>query len=102
MKSAFDEDNWFRTGDIGYFDKNGELFLIDRQKDIFKHGGFHISPTELESFIVVAFDVLAVIVIGIPDDETLSLPAAVIVRSLANPMLTEADVCQSIASEICL
>lgn len=100
MALAFDDNHWFRSGDIGYFDEHNELFLIDRQKDIIKHCGFHISPSELEEFIVDAFDVIAVIVVGIPDDDTLLLPAAVIVRSPTNPLITEADVLQSVAGEI--
>ena len=43
--------DWFRTGDIGYRDEEGNLFIVDREKDFVKYKGHHISPTELENLI---------------------------------------------------
>jgi long-chain acyl-CoA synthetase len=42
------KDGWFRTGDIGYQDEEGYIFITDRKKDIIIKGGFNISPSEIE------------------------------------------------------
>lgn len=75
---ATDADGWFLTGDIGYFDDDAKLFLIDRKQDMVKHRGFLIAPSELERFIENNFDIRAVSVVGIPKDEEMYLAAAVI------------------------
>ncbi|KFB41473.1 AGAP008544-PA-like protein [Anopheles sinensis] len=82
-RKAFDESGFFRTGDIGYFDEEGYLYIIDRQKDIFKYRGFHVSPSELEVILGQIEGVREVCVVGIPEDEdrTTELPTAVIVRA---------------------
>lgn len=61
------KDGWLYTGDIGKTDKEGNLFLIDRKKDIIKSGGELISPKEIESIIETHPDVKESAVIGIED-----------------------------------
>lgn len=80
---------------MGYFNKNNELFLVARRKDMFKYNGYQISPTELEAFIENKFDVQNVIVVGIPDEKMENLPAAVIVLK-PNQVVLAQDVSQSI------
>jgi len=41
---TLDSDGWIHTGDIGYIDEDGYLFMMDRKKDIFKYAGYHVSP----------------------------------------------------------
>jgi long-chain acyl-CoA synthetase len=60
-------DGWFLTGDIGYFDSDGFLFLVDRKKDMIISGGFNIYPQMVEQAIYEHPDVEEVLVIGIPD-----------------------------------
>ncbi|MDE5858274.1 MAG: AMP-binding protein, partial [Muribaculaceae bacterium] len=49
-KAAFTEDGWFRTGDAGYIDKSGQIFLTERIKDLFKtSNGKYIAPQAIES-----------------------------------------------------
>ena len=48
---AVDEEGWFRTGDIGFIDKNGYITLTDRSKDLIKSGGEWISSIQLEQII---------------------------------------------------
>ena len=62
-------NGWIKTGDIGYFDENGFIVLVDRLKDIFKYFNNHISPSELEDVIRRHPDVDNVAVIGIPDPD---------------------------------
>ncbi|XP_052900211.1 uncharacterized protein LOC128306672 [Anopheles moucheti] len=83
-KAATDDimstDGWIRTGDIGYFDTDGHLYVIDRKKDIIKYAGNQISPTELEALIKQLPGVLECCVVGLPDEGT-DLPAALVIRS---------------------
>ncbi|XP_053678593.1 uncharacterized protein LOC128728967 [Anopheles nili] len=73
-------DGWIATGDIGYFDEDGHLYVIDRKKDIIKYAGYQISPTELESFVKQMPEVLECCVVGVPANEN-DLPAALVLRS---------------------
>jgi fatty-acyl-CoA synthase len=62
-------DGWLRTGDAGYMDKDGYLYIHDRIKDMIISGGENIYPAEVESAICDHPDVAEVAVIGIPDDK---------------------------------
>ncbi len=61
-------DGWFLTGDIGYIDHRGLLYLVDRKKDMIISGGFNVYPTHIESAIYEHGDVEECIVIGIKDE----------------------------------
>ncbi|MBU6372875.1 MAG: fatty acid--CoA ligase [Alphaproteobacteria bacterium] len=63
------KDNWLRTGDAGYFDEDGYLYIHDRVKDMIISGGENIYPAEVESAIYGHPDVADVAVIGVPDDK---------------------------------
>jgi acyl-CoA synthetase (AMP-forming)/AMP-acid ligase II len=60
-------DGWFYTGDLGYFDEEGYLFVAGRKKDMVKSGGISIYPLEIESVLYSHPDVLEAAVIGVPD-----------------------------------
>ena len=49
LNTAFDDDGWYRTGDIGVLDEHGALTITDRAKDIIIRGGENLSPAEIES-----------------------------------------------------
>uniref|UniRef100_A0A182LYT5 AMP-dependent synthetase/ligase domain-containing protein n=1 Tax=Anopheles culicifacies TaxID=139723 RepID=A0A182LYT5_9DIPT len=87
-KNTIDERGFTRSGDVGYFDEEGYLYLIDREKDIFKFRGFHISPSELEAIVAQIEGVLEVCVVAIPADadHTTELPTAAIVRSAGSSL----------------
>jgi acyl-CoA synthetase (AMP-forming)/AMP-acid ligase II len=46
------EDGWLRTGDIGYFDEDGHLYIVDRKKELIKYKGYQIAPAELEGLLL--------------------------------------------------
>jgi len=54
------------SGDIGYVDEDGELFIIDRIKELIKYRGYHISPGEIENMLILHPAVLEVAVVGVP------------------------------------
>lgn len=99
IKTILDADGWLHSGDIGHFDENGNLFLIDRKKDIMKYKSYQISPSELEEVISKNLGVSAVAVVGIPDEIATDLPAAVIVR-VKNSTVTEEEIFNLVARDL--
>jgi len=78
-EAAYWPDRWFRTGDAGYLDADGYLFLKDRIKDLLMSGGENIYPAEVENAIMAHPDVQEVAVIGIPSQRWGEVPLAVVV-----------------------
>jgi fatty-acyl-CoA synthase len=68
-KRTIDENNWLRTGDAGYMDADGYLYIHDRIKDMIISGGENIYPAEVESAICDHPDVAEVAVVGVPDEQ---------------------------------
>jgi len=60
-------DGWFHTGDVGYFDEDGYLHIVDRLKDMIRSGGENIYSREVEEVILMHPAVKEVAVIGVPD-----------------------------------
>ena len=67
--STVDADGWIATGDVGYFDEDGYVYMFDRAKDMIITGGENVYPAEVESAIYGHPDVLEVAVISIPDEK---------------------------------
>ncbi|MEO3388834.1 FadD3 family acyl-CoA ligase [Mesorhizobium sp. CAU 1741] len=65
---TIDADGWLHTGDIGYFDRNGNLRIEDRVKDMYITGGFNCYPAEIERFMSAHPAIGQIAVIGVPDD----------------------------------
>ncbi|XP_053699201.1 probable 4-coumarate--CoA ligase 1 [Sabethes cyaneus] len=65
-EEMLDNAGWLHTGDIGKFDRDGLLFVVDRKKDIIKYDNFQISPSEIEAVILELPGVANVCVVGIP------------------------------------
>lgn len=61
-------DGWMRTGDAGYLDPDGYLYLVDRVKDMIVSGGENVYSSEVENALLSHGDVLQCAVIGVPDD----------------------------------
>ncbi|GAA1882769.1 long-chain fatty acid--CoA ligase [Lapillicoccus jejuensis] len=60
---------WHHTGDIGYLDDDGFLFIVDRAKDMVISGGFNVYSTEVEQALLAHPDVQDCAVVGLPDDK---------------------------------
>ncbi|MEM7111887.1 MAG: o-succinylbenzoate--CoA ligase [Chloroflexota bacterium] len=70
-----------RTGDIGYLDEDGDLWLVQRRSDIIVSGGENVYPAEVEGVLREHEQVTAVSVVGLPDPEWGQLVAAVVVKT---------------------
>ena len=62
------QDGWLYTGDLGYYDKNGYIYIADRKKDMIISGGENVYPVEVENILYRHPAVKEVAVIGVPDD----------------------------------
>ena len=71
-------DGWFRTGDIGYLDADGYLFIVDRKKDIIIRGGENISCQEVEAALYAHPAIAEACVFGLPDERLGEIPGAVV------------------------
>ena len=79
-REAIDRDGWLSTGDVGYLDDDGYLFLVDRIKDMIVRGGYNVYPREVEEVLYAHRDVLEAAVVGIPDERLGEEVAALVVR----------------------
>ncbi|GAA2818410.1 AMP-binding protein [Saccharopolyspora taberi] len=74
-----DADGWFRTGDVGYLDADGDLHLVDRATDLIIVNGFNVYPHEVERALLELDGVAEAAVVGIPDETTGEAVKAVLV-----------------------
>ncbi|KAJ5513408.1 hypothetical protein N7463_002960 [Penicillium fimorum] len=82
-EAAFDSDGWFHTGDYGYLDDKGNVFIVDRIKELIKAGGgygVHVSAAELEAVLFTHEAVGSVVVLGVREEgKAEDLPTAFVV-----------------------
>src|SRR4051794_467842 len=77
-EALFTADGFVRTGDVGYLDEDGYLFIVDRKKEIIIRGGENISAAEVEAECYACPHVAEVAVFGAPDERLGEVPVAVI------------------------
>lgn len=74
-----DSHGWLRSGDIGYCDEDGRLFVVDRLKELIKTNGRQVAPAELEAILLMHPVVVDAAVIGAPDEKAGEVPKAFVV-----------------------
>ena len=84
---VFYPDGFLRTGDIGYMDKQGFIFLVDRKKDMILVSGFNVYPNEVEEAVAMHPGVIDVAAIGVPDEHSGEAVKIFVVRK--DPALNE-------------
>jgi long-chain acyl-CoA synthetase len=80
-----DEDGWWATGDVGFLDHDGNLFLVDRVKELVVVSGFNVYPREVEEVIRETKGVTEAAVIGVADDATGEAVVAYVVAPGRDP-----------------
>ena len=94
-----DADGWFRTGDIAYADSDGDLFLVDRLRELILVSGFNVYPREVEDALLTHPDVAEVAVLGVPHPYTgETVKALVVAREGAS--LAASDVIDHAAARL--
>jgi acyl-CoA synthetase (AMP-forming)/AMP-acid ligase II len=97
--ATVDPDGWLHTGDLGYVDADGHLYVEDRLKELIKYKGFQVPPAELEAVLLRHPDVADAAVIGRPDDEAGEIPVGYVVLrpgAAASP----AEIMRFVAGEV--
>ena len=81
---------WLRTGDVGYLDERGYVYLQDRKKDLILVSGFNVYPNEVEEVVATLPGVLEVAAVAQPDPHSGEVVALYVV--LKDPKVTEQDI----------
>ncbi|HEV7858158.1 MAG TPA: 4-coumarate--CoA ligase family protein [Pyrinomonadaceae bacterium] len=95
--TTVDAEGWLHTGDIGYADEDGQLFIVDRVKELIKYKGFQVAPAELEAILLSHPAVADAALIPSPDEEAGEIPKAfVVLRGVA----TAAELMKFVAARV--
>jgi acyl-CoA synthetase (AMP-forming)/AMP-acid ligase II len=78
---AVDADGWFRSGDAGYLDADGYLYIHDRVKDMIVSGGENVYPAEVENVLMGHAGIADVAVIGVPHEKWGETAKAIVVKA---------------------
>ena len=92
-------DGWLHTGDVGYADVDGFLYLVDRKKDMIISGGTNVFPRDIEEIIVQHSAVLEAAVFGVPSEKWGETPLAAVVLRQPGTISAE-DLCQWINERV--
>jgi len=98
-EATLDPDGWLHTGDLGYVDADGHLYVVDRLKELIKYKGFQVPPAELEAVLLRHPDVADAAVIGVPDDEAGEIPVGYVVLRPGAATSAE-EIMQFVAGEV--
>ena len=101
--NAFSSDGYFKTGDIGYVDEQGNFYITDRVKELIKYKGFQVAPAELEGLLFTHPKVDDVAVIGLYDAaQATEIPRAYIVlaQGVRRSKETEEEIANWLAGQV--
>lgn len=88
-KDSFTPNGWLKTGDLGYYDEDEYIYIVDRLKELIKYKGFQVAPAELEGVLINHPDVVDVGVVGLPDHKVGERPLAFVVKKTGSQVSEE-------------
>ncbi|CAH1642981.1 unnamed protein product [Spodoptera littoralis] len=94
-----DDEGFYKTGDIAYYDDDGYFFIVDRQKELIKYKGYQVPPAELEGVLLHHEGIRDAAVIGVEDKAAGELPLAFVVRQPGSNV-TEKEVKDFVAERL--
>lgn len=97
--ATIDEEGWLHTGDVGYYDKDGYFYIVDRMKELIKYNSFQVPPAELEAILLTHSEIKDAAVVGLPDEKAGELPLAFVVKQ-PHAKITANDVVKYVQGEI--
>lgn len=97
-QNTIDSDGWLHTGDIGYYDADGEFFIVDRLKELIKYNGYQVPPAEIESLLLQHPKISDAGVIGVPNERAGELALAFVVTQ-PGQKITADEIIQFVASQ---
>ncbi|XP_046593177.1 4-coumarate--CoA ligase 1-like [Neodiprion lecontei] len=98
-----DEEGWVHSGDFGYYDENGNVFVINRIKEIIWYHGRNVYPSEIENLILTHPGVMEVAVVGQPHLDDVEHPIAFVVRVTGSDIreeITETEIVDLVAARM--
>ncbi|MFG2474065.1 4-coumarate--CoA ligase family protein [Streptomyces fagopyri] len=93
-------DGWLHTGDVGYVDADGWLFVVDRVKELIKYKGFQVAPAELEALLLTHPGIADAAVVGVYNEDNNEVPHAHVVRQRSATELSEGEVMMYVAERV--
>ncbi|AUG75236.1 AMP-dependent synthetase [Kitasatospora sp. MMS16-BH015] len=87
--AMIDEEGWLHTGDVGYVDERGYLFVVDRVKELIKYKGYQVAPAELEALLLGHPEVQDAAVVGVTGADGVERPKAFVVRGAGSALTGE-------------
>ncbi|KAK1411805.1 hypothetical protein QVD17_32581 [Tagetes erecta] len=98
-EQTMDKQGWLHTGDLGYFDEEGRIYVVDRLKELIKYKGYQVAPAELEGLLMSHPEIMDAAVIPYNDKEAGEIPMAYVVRKTGSS-LTGEEVQDFIAKQV--
>ncbi|CAH0716920.1 unnamed protein product, partial [Brenthis ino] len=98
-KEDFDQEGFFRTGDIGYYDEDGYFYIVDRLKELIKYKGYQVPPAEIESVLLKHPGIREAGVVGVPHPSAGEVPLAFVALQ-PDYTLTEKEICDFVAERL--
>ncbi|PSN43108.1 hypothetical protein C0J52_10474 [Blattella germanica] len=96
--STIDKDGFLHSGDVGYYDRDGFFYIVERAKELIKYKGFQVPPAELEALLLTHPEVREAAVIGKPDEMAGELPLAFVVKQ-PGAKVTKEDIIKFVADQ---
>lgn len=94
------KDGWLFTGDLGYVDDEGFLYVLDRRKDLIISGGENIYPAEVEGVLKAVEGIVDAGVIGVPDEKWGQVPVAFVVKESKDSFITVSTIQQHVKEHL--